>query len=197
MTDTITEFPKRTGSHVAPMQDTAVRLSGTEPGTTTGDVGSVEFRVQGSQALAPIAIDQLYPRIEGVKQTDVINALTLLADAITRLEQARTAFNSENGISADRHLQRFQLMLPDLFSYRRIGDGYAAIINSLHFAFVNLRGQLLNFEQITTIWRVLKEIRTRPFLTLEEGLEYVDQLEQSKLEVDAPILSELLAEDDE
>jgi hypothetical protein len=79
-----------------------------------------------------------------------------------------------------------------LFRCRKIGDGYGVVINALHFSAVNRRGKPLSLDQITTSWRVLKELRNRPFVEFEEAVEYVTELETCGFEVDPPAVSELL-----
>ena len=110
------------------------------------------------------------------------------------LESARVASQQKDWITADRYTQRFQASLPNLFTPRRIGDGYGVIINSIHIAFVNRRGKPLNFDQLTAIWRVLKELRNAPFIQFEPALDYVEELETCGLEVDPINLSELVGD---
>lgn len=141
----------------------------------------------------PIEIDKLYPADKDSK-SDVIAALPLLAEAIGLLEKARAAARNKEAIAADRYSQRFQVLLPDLFMRRKIGDGYGAIINSLHFAFVNQHGTPLTFEQLTTVWRVVKELRSAPFIPFDQALKSVGELEDCRLQVDPPVLSELIEE---
>jgi hypothetical protein len=95
-------------------------------------------------------------------------------------------------MEADRYTQRFEATLPALFRCREVGDGYAVVINSLHFAAINKRGEPLNLDQLTTAWRILRELRSKPFVEFDQALEYVEELEASGLHVDPPIVSELL-----
>jgi hypothetical protein len=149
--------------------------------------------VSGSAAIAPIEIDKLYPADKN-SASDLIAALGLLAEAISLLEKARSAAREKEVIAADRYSQRFQVLLPQLFIRRKIGDGYGVVINSLHFAFINQRGKPISFEQLTTVWRVVKELRNAPFIPFEQALKYVGELEDCQLQVDPPILSELIEE---
>lgn len=144
----------------------------------------------------PIEIDKLYPAEKNSK-ADVIAALGLLAEAIGLLEKARAASRSKDAMESDRHSQRFQVLLPDLFRRRKIGDGYGAIINSLHLAFVNQRGKPLSFEQLTTVWRVVRELRNAPFVPFEQALRSVEELEDCHLQVYPTTISELVEEIEE
>ena|ERR1700722_8879228 len=190
MTDTVTVFPRSAPLPSQPVRETGVALRATEP-------SRFYYRSGSSTATSPAVypIDKLYPAIEGTG-TEVLTALGLLADAIDTMERARTAAHAQDILTADRHAQRFQAALPSLFAVRTIGDGYALIINSLHFALINQRGVPLNLTQLTTVWRVLRELRNAPFLQFEQSLDHVADLEDCGLAVDPPIISQLIEEDE-
>ena len=190
MTDTPIETPRKPSVRQLSGPETVFRLPGTQPGSTL--IAARESRSSGSLALAPvIEIDKLYPAAQG-SRSHLVTALGLLADGIDFLAQARIAAQKGRLIESDRYTQRFQATLPSLFRCRKIGDGFAVVINALHFASINMHGKPLNLDQITTSWRILKELRNGPFVEFEQGLEYVEQLEGCGLEVDPPIVSELL-----
>jgi hypothetical protein len=186
MTDTVVAFPKPSSPGVdQPVRETGVAMGGTQP-------GRVFFGTGGASApCAVIEIDKLYSTTEGVG-SDVVAALSLLADSIEVLGEARIADQKKDVVTADRYVQRFQANLPGLFALRKIGDGYGVIVNSLHFAFISQRGKPLSFEQLTTVWRVVRELRNAPFVLFERALDYVEELEKCGLKVDPPIISELL-----
>jgi hypothetical protein len=171
MTDTVVAFPKPSSPGVdQPVRETGVAMGGTQP-------GRVFFGTGG--ASAPCAVI-------------VVAALSLLADSIEVLGEARIADQKKDVVTADRYVERFQANLPGLFALRKIGDGYGVIVNSLHFAFISQRGKPLSFEQLTTVWRVVRELRNAPFVLFERALDYVEELEKCGLKVDPPIISELL-----
>jgi hypothetical protein len=155
--------------------------------------GTASSIVHGSVVHAPIEIDKLYPA-EGGLASDLISALGLLADAIGMLEKARAALRGKEAVTADRYAQRFQMLLPDLFKHRKVGDGYGVIVNSLHFALVNQRGKPLSFDQLTTIWRVIRELRNAPFVRLEPALRFVQELEDCHLQIYPAAISGLIEE---
>ena len=190
MTDTVIPFEKATKPHRPFSPDTGFGLPGTQG---TGSTGAARATVRGTGALAPIEIDKLY-QAEGHSVSNVSAVLGLLAEAIALLDQARASLSNQNVIDADRYVQRFQVLLPDLFKKRNIGDGYALVINSLHFAFVNQHGRPLEFEQLTTVWRIMKELRNAPFLSFQLALSYVSELENCQLQVDPPVLADLIEE---
>src|SRR6478735_4882083 len=81
-----------------------------------------------------VPIDTLYPETQG---DGIGKALKLLAEGVDIFDKARS---EPDVIGSDRQVLRFQAILPRLFSCRAIGDGFAVVVNSLHFAFVNLQG---------------------------------------------------------
>lgn len=196
MADTVIQFSKPEVRRSPRSPGDTFDISANEPNLTSTPVRKSAARASGGSTTAPIEIDKLYPPSEGPKP-NLIRVLGLIADAIVLLDEARVAAQHDEAINADRDLQRFQLMLPKLFAYRSIGDGYAALINSLHFAFINLHGKPLTLEQITTIWRILRELRTRPFLSFDQAVEYVGEMESVSFEVDPSTLAEMLEEADD
>jgi len=194
MPDTNTiEFPKPAPDLAPALGTGGYRLSGTQGPTSARTARPV---VRGSTALAPIEIDKLYPADKGYV-SDLIAALGVLADAISLLEQARVAARNKEAITADRYWQRFQTLLPRLFMHRKIGDGYGAVINALHFACINQHGAPLSFEQLTTVWRVIKELRSAPVTSFEQALKYVQELEDCRLQVYPATISELIEEQED
>jgi hypothetical protein len=159
-------------------------------GSTQSMVRPISLETRGANALAPaIDIDRLYEAPDASSQ--MVRALELLKQASDNLAEAQKA---DNPMDADRFVQRVQLALPKLFAYRSIGDGFGVVINSLHVAFANLHGTPLNAEQRSVVWRVLRELRVRPAMSLEQGIERVEALEERGLEVDPPSLGDLLEE---
>jgi hypothetical protein len=144
------------------------------------------YRTRGANVLAPVIdIDRFYDAVPGTN-SQLIRALSLLREVLGFLDQAK---KSGDPMESDELVQRAQLVLPRLFECRGIGDGFGLIINSLYIAFANLRGKPLNAEQLDVIWRVLRELRSRPALSFEQGLTRVEDLEGAGLEVDPPELA--------
>ena len=102
------------------------------------------------------------------------------------------AKNAENPLEADGLVQRVQASLPRLFSLRSIGDGFGLVVNSVHFALVNLRGTPLNENQLNVVWRVFRELRNRPMIAVSDAILRAEELEESGLKVDPADLDELL-----
>jgi hypothetical protein len=186
MTDTVVELPKLSPKKHSTLADTgSFHLN-----QTAHETSFVRSRPAHGSAAVLIDIDHLYPKTDG-PTPHLVQVLEILGQAIGVLEQARSTLRG-NPMESDRTLLRFPVLLRDLFKYRGIGDGFGLIVNSLHFALINQRGKPLNFDQVTTIWRIVKELRTKPVLSFDEALNYVEELEEVRLEVDPSILSELV-----
>jgi hypothetical protein len=188
--------PKRSNVLVFP-NETSTPTAGPDKSTQALDLTELS-QVRGANALLVI-IDtgRLYDAPAG-DSSNIVRALELLKKVSDYFSAARKA---NSVIDADRSLQRAQKALPSLFALRSIGDGFGLIVNALYVAFANLHGKPMNNAQIEVAWRVVRELRTRPALSLEQGLQAVEELEESGLAVDPPELATLIegsesAEDD-
>jgi hypothetical protein len=194
MSDTnILEFRSLRPAPAAAVGTGGYRLSGTQAAVAAPS--PVSKQISGRVAIMPIEIDKLYPADKDFA-SDMLAALVLLAEAIDLLEKARAARNKEPMI-ADRYWQRFQCLLPRLFAHRKIGDGYGAIINAVHFSCINQHGVPLSFDQLTTVWRVMKQLRSTPAIAFEQSLRHVQEIEESHLQIYPATISELFSEPDE
>lgn len=146
------------------------------------------FETQGATALKVIEIDRLY-EAPAESPSQMLRALELLKQASDFLGQAQ---KSADAMEADRFVQRVQASLPKLFACRSVGDGFGLLINSIYYAFVNLRGNPLSQEQVRVMWRVLRELRARPAMSADQGIERVAELEGAGLVVDPPDIGELV-----
>lgn len=173
-----------------PTQGTGFKLSGTLVSYPQGAFVA-NYRSAAAAAPALIEIDKLYPADKD-SRSQLIAALGLLADAISLLEKARISLAHHQIMDADRYAQKFETLLMPLFAQRKIGDGYASAINSLHFALINQHGVPLTFEQLTTVWRILKELRDAPFISFERSLKWVEEFEECHLKVDPPVLANFI-----
>lgn len=189
MSDTGTSIPQiRLNEPIRRSEETATRTINSDE-QTFSSVGGISFETVGATALAPvIEIDRLYEAPPG-STSQIVRALELLKQAIDFFSEAK---KSDNPMDSDRFVQRAQLALPNLFACRSIGDGFGVIINSLHFAFTNLRGTPLTSDQLSVIWRILRELRVRPIMSLEQGIQQAEELEKCGLIVDPPDLGDLL-----
>jgi hypothetical protein len=186
MSDTATTIPKIQLDQFARQDETSTSTMSRDQ-TTHSPVPGTSFMAAHAKAQI-IDIERLWDAPQG-STSQIIQALELLKQAIDLLTEAKMC---KNPMDSDRFVQRAQLMLPKLFSCRSIGDGYGVIVNSLHFAFLNAQGIPLTPDQLNVIWRVLRELRTRPVMSLEQGIQYVEDIENSGLVVDPLELGNLL-----
>ncbi len=188
MSDTDTKIPKVETIEPVSLPDQTMAPSARlelTPAPTRGIV----LRTRGAHALAPVIdIDRLYDAFPGTS-SQIVTALELLKHASDNLAAAQ---KSDSAMEADRFVQRVQLTLPKLFACRSIGDGFGVIINSIHFAFTNLHGTPLTPGQLNVVWRALRELRARPAMPVEQGIQLAGELEAQGLEVDPPELGDLL-----
>ena len=163
----------------------------TQKPTTGTAEGLQTLRVEGTAALAPIPIDVLYPAVES-NRSDLLQALQILPRAITALEKARDFLRANDLMQSDHHVHEVQLLLPELFARRAIGDGFGAIINAMEIALVNRHGEPLTEKQIIILLRTLKELRARPFVSFSSAQQPIEELESEGLQVDPAVLGDLL-----
>jgi len=142
---------------------------------------------------SPISMDLLYQgREAGSRQ--FIRALELLDQASESLSEARAAHDDGDRIGSASEVLRFEQLLQPLFECRDIGDGYANVINTIHFAIANLKGELLSEAQITALWRIIRELAEGPFLSFSDSLVFVKQLDTVGLRLNNSFLEEFAME---
>lgn len=160
-------------------QDKPTRPLGTSRAVETQGANALVMRIDTARLYdAPIG-----------DTSNIVRALELLKELSDHFSAARKA---EDSIDADRFLQHAQALLPRLFSLRSIGGGFGLIVNSLYIAFTNLHGIPMTPKQIDAGWRLVRELKTYPAISLERGIDLVEELEESGLEVDPPELAALL-----
>jgi hypothetical protein len=154
-------------------------------GTTTKDwgaqgVAAVDLRrTEGSSALTAMPIEVLW-QATADNLDEIAQALVMLQECIAELEAARATFSGDRMLS-DSHVQLAESFLPRLFRFRSLGDGYLTLINALEVACVNRRGEPLDLDQINAAIRLLKSVKSHPFLSADQAQDSVDELESVRL----------------
>lgn len=192
MQDTFADLPKRKANvslSIASMSGSALK---TADGTIAEDKAIYFEQSSGSKV---ISIDGLYDAKES--SPELAQALDLLSEAKQILEEAKAAAVHQNIIESDRSLMQFQARLPGLFSCRKLGDGFGNVINSIMIALVNKRGIPLDLKDIVALWRIIGELRQRPFLSFESSVELIEELEEVGFAVDPSALHYFLEASDE
>lgn len=110
-----------------------------------------------------------------------IAALRLLKVAMGRTQRGLSALREGDVVAADSEVQKIQVLLPELFCCRALGDGFATIINALMSAFESLDGSPLDEHQLITVNDMFAMLRDKPFLSVEEAEQQLDQMEAAQL----------------
>jgi hypothetical protein len=100
-----------------------------------------------------------------------------------------------NNLLADTEIQKLQVLLPELFCCRRLGDGFGTIINSFMSAFEVLAGATPDVNQVRAMNRVLQVLMDKPFLSADEAYDQVELLESVGLTPYPAGLMEFLSSD--
>lgn len=185
MKDTVLQMPKRGASFAFPSVTGSSSLPRV-PRTPSEDIQIFSEQAIGNTA-AVISIDRLYDRTES--SAELIRVLDLLSEATEILQEARSLAAASNLIESDRLVMRFQLILKQLFAFRKFGDGFGNMVNSMTISLVNKKGQILGQQELTALWRIIKDLRERPFLGFEASLDLVENLEDAGFEVDPSVLN--------
>jgi hypothetical protein len=145
----------------------------------------------------PVTIEDIYHSPDLVGSPYLRNALLLISEALGVVDSAIELLADGDRVGADDAMQHYQVLLPQLFACRAIGEGFGLVASSLHNAVTRLRGEPMNEAQVRAVRSVLVALRSGPFLTFDAGMEQVSKLERASLNVDPPkfeYLAELLSE---
>lgn len=162
-------------------RDTVVDLrdrKGIESSATSVDlrVFREEAPIEHNRAVR-LSQRDLYPARQAFSPEHIV-ALRLLGLAIGRCRRAIDV-HPEDFMAADVEIQKIQMSLPELFCCRTLGDGFGTIVNALICAFHNTDGNLLAPNQIRILEKVFTELRDKPFLSVTEADDMVEQLESN------------------
>ena len=171
------------------------RSAPSESRVTSAEVVSLDsYRYPERTTAAPAPITSLY-RDRAHSNPRLARAVDLLEEGRRAVIRSLEAVSEGHEIAADDAMQELQALLPELFLCRDLGDGYAAIVAGLHFAFENRRGQALEEHQIRAVQRVLTELHMAPFMSMTSGYLLLARLEENGLIVTPKSSSFLFQED--
>jgi hypothetical protein len=131
----------------------------------------------------PARIDDLYRDPSAIRPI-LRSALRGLATGIKATDQSLAALRRGEPIASDDAMIRLQMLLPELFCCRDLGDGFGSVINAIKISFDNAKGIPFNERQIVTIGQALNQIRNEPFLPFERAVDLITRLEDSGLIVE-------------
>lgn len=143
----------------------------------------------------PILTEESYHSPELNGSPYLKNALRLLSMAMGRIDRALEFLADEDKTGVA--MQRYQLLLPELFACRSLGEGFGLIVSSLQNAATRLPGHAMDEQQIRTVRSALAALRSDPFMTFDAAMAHVSSLEHADLNVNPPkfeYLADLLSE---
>ena len=178
----IYQFPSGTG--VSEENGPVGSSIGNETNFTRGGFGVVvDSPVLRNTSTGRIAVEDLYPEMIAVRP-ELSGALRLLARSAQYLDEALDASTRGNAIIADDAVQRFQAVLPELFSCRALGDGFGAIVNAVINATSNQRGEFLSRLQTEQLKRSVLRLRSEPFIEFDEAVSEIMKMEDAGFSVE-------------
>jgi hypothetical protein len=124
-------------------------------------------------------------------------AIRLLRIAVGRTQRAMAALSEGDDIGADSETQRVQVLLPELFCCRALGDGFGMTIGALMSAFECLQGRAMSGSQLRTVNGIFSLLLDKPFLSTGEADDQLERLESAQLKTYPAELEEFLSSGDE
>jgi hypothetical protein len=132
---------------------------------------------------SPLSIDELYP---GADETDgnLSRAKRVLRKCIEHCREAQRFAEEGDQIKSDNEMVLVQNRLPDLFTYRDLGDGFGMVVDALLTSFENQDDMPCTLQQIKTVRRVLSDLRDRPYMSSGKAVDLTLQLEDAEFDTD-------------
>ena len=164
---------------------------GPNPSTSSESGGSVET--------SSLSIDELYPGADDADGS-LSRAKRVLRTCIEHCREAQRHLEEGDALKSDNEMVHVQNRLPDLFTYRDLGDGFGMVVDALLTAFENLDDMPCDLQQIEAVRRVLSDLRDRPFMSSGKAVDLTLQLEEAGLDTDHKAMepfSDWLEEGDE
>ena len=151
-------------------EEGTVPVSFSEPGTGAGETST-------------LSIDELYP---GSDEADgnLSRAKRVLRACIEHCRDAQQHAVEDDWIKSDNQMVHVQNRLPDLFTYRKLGDGFGMVVDALLTAFENQDDMPCDLQQIKAVRRVLADLRDRPFMNSGKAVDLTLQLEDAGFDTD-------------
>jgi hypothetical protein len=144
-----------------------------------------------------VSIEDIYHSPDLIGSPYLRNALPLISTALGHIDGALELLHAGDKVGADDEIQHFQVLLPELFGCRSIGEGFGLIVSSFQNAVIRLHGMAMEESQVRAVRSALVGIKSEPFMTFDAAMDHVSRLEHGGLNVDPPkfeYLAELLSE---
>jgi hypothetical protein len=138
---------------------------------------------EGGEETSTLSVDELYP---GASDTDgaLARAKRVLRVCIEHCRGAQNHLEEGSALKSDNEMVHVQNRLPDLFTYRELGDGFGMVVDALLTAFENLDDMPCDLQQIKAVRRVLSDLRDRPFMSSGKAVDLTLRLEDAGLDTD-------------
>lgn len=131
----------------------------------------------------PLSIDELYLEADSADRS-LGKAKRVLNTCIEHCREAQRYADGGDPMKADNEMVLVQNRMPDLFTYRDLGDSFGMVIDAVLTAFENLDDMPCTLRQIKAVRRVLTDLRDRPFMNSEKAIDLTLQLEDAGLDTD-------------
>lgn len=176
------EVPTSTGATngVATSSDVAQNTIRATPKITDSSVGSVR----------ELSVERLYA--DAADSALLLGrALQLLRDCTERLVRAQRFLSDGKKLDSDYEVSLVQGDLPELFCCKSVSESFGVIVLSVYYALENRRGSPLSDNQLSAIRKVIRLLCTQIFMSYEDALDLLDELEEAGLKIDPPEFSHL------
>jgi hypothetical protein len=144
-----------------------------------------------------VPIEEIYHSPELIGSPYLRNALRSILIGMESVNNALELLAAGDRVGADDAMQHYQVLLPELFACRSIGEGFGLLVSSLQNASSRLHGQPMEERQVRAVRLALIALRSEPFMTFDAAIAHVSRLEQVDLNVHPPKfenLADLLSE---
>jgi hypothetical protein len=168
-------------SIVAPMQDFQTATSGDM--RITVDVRDIRGEEASNRIAGEADLDLLYP-LKSESFPTLFVASRLLAKAMDLIETSIEAHQLGNEFAKDDCANQLAALLPELFCCRDIGEGYGALIIAIHYGLRNRGAELLTEDQLISIRYAIRKLSATPFISFEDSLPLIEDMERTALIVE-------------
>jgi hypothetical protein len=170
----------------------AFQIQASKLATDTGSYAMATVSTGGAVQTPGLTLPALYP--QSIERTQILHrALSLFNEFISHLYEGHdSATNNGDAIAADICCQQAFAMLPDLFAYRHLGDGFGSFIAAVHTAYVNKAGGLFSPDEINAVIEGSELLASEPYMSQDRAVDEIIKLEDAGLEVDSKYLGEIL-----
>jgi hypothetical protein len=141
------------------------------------EVGYANTATAVAASPSRLTVEELYPEMNAIRP-EIVMATRLLDSGLADLDHAISQSLGNETIGADDAVQRFEATLPELFACRVLGEGFASITNALVNALHNRQGELLSTQQIQKLRAVVANLKKQPFITFDEAVDDIMELER-------------------